>query len=413
MLQSTEHCTTFCDALAMRTRCATHFLLCIVVLCWKSGFVYRLQRDAAVQALESFVLLLMLPLCKGMPICLTDHLDRNPEKSLLRGKVGEIHSWQWHEQDVAEEYESTVVLKRLPVVEYVKFPGAKWKVPGISEPGVYPVVPVKRRWALDRNRQHPRLWIIRNQQPLAPAFAMTAHASQGQTLRAAIVDLNVSGDCTAQAGYVALSRVRRVNDLLIFRPFPHSLFTKQKVLGPDLLLRHLRGEKIDWQKLQARYSSKSGGGDCLQCHRRLLEEMPGQVCKDCVTRNDEQRQQQMAAHVDHGCTVCTKRKAWSEFPPSERGKKVRTCSECLQLPVCAECHKHAPELADGEQKFCNTCIQRHELQRRARMPPTLTRWRCKGKLARTQFSESQQQRAYRDHRTCLDCEQKHGPQHKS
>ena len=412
----------------------------------------------------------MLPLCKGMPVCLTDHLDRNPEKSLLRGKVGEIHSWQWHEQDVAEEYDSTVVLKRLPVVVYVKFPGAKWKVPGISEQGVYPVVPVKRRWALDRNRPHPHLWIIRHQLPLAPAFAMTAHASQGQTLRAAIVDLNASGDCTAQAGYVALSRVRRVNDLIIFRPFPHALFKKQKVLGPDFLLRHLRGERINWGKLQTRYSAESGKNACVQCHRQVLEAMPGQVCKECIARNDQQREQQIAGDAPEGCTVCKKRKAWSEFPQSERGKKMRTCSDCLQLPVCAQRHKHAAELVHGGEDFCNACIDRHEQQRRARSrtgkhecsvcaadkppqeyaraerakpvrtckqcqklpqcgqchkhfpqtllvdgrcascaPRALSCRGCKGKLDRDMFSPSQQKCSYRDHRTCLTCEQKCKP----
>ena len=29
----------------------------------------------------------MLPLAVGMPVALTDHIDRNPEKQLLRGKV--------------------------------------------------------------------------------------------------------------------------------------------------------------------------------------------------------------------------------------------------------------------------------------------------------------------------------------
>ena len=35
----------------------------------------------------------MLPLIQNMPVALTDHIDRSPEKQLLRGKVGYIHSW--------------------------------------------------------------------------------------------------------------------------------------------------------------------------------------------------------------------------------------------------------------------------------------------------------------------------------
>jgi len=35
----------------------------------------------------------MLPLVHGMPMSLTDHIDRNPKKQLLRGKIGYLHSW--------------------------------------------------------------------------------------------------------------------------------------------------------------------------------------------------------------------------------------------------------------------------------------------------------------------------------
>ena len=35
----------------------------------------------------------LLPLAIGLPVALTDHLDRNPEKNLLRGRIGYIDSW--------------------------------------------------------------------------------------------------------------------------------------------------------------------------------------------------------------------------------------------------------------------------------------------------------------------------------
>ena len=41
----------------------------------------------------------LLPLVKGLPVALTDHIDRNPDKRLLRGKVGHIHSWILHSSD--------------------------------------------------------------------------------------------------------------------------------------------------------------------------------------------------------------------------------------------------------------------------------------------------------------------------
>ena len=35
----------------------------------------------------------VLLLVHGMPVALTYHIDRNPQKQLLRGKIGHNHSW--------------------------------------------------------------------------------------------------------------------------------------------------------------------------------------------------------------------------------------------------------------------------------------------------------------------------------
>lgn len=59
--------------------------------------------------------------------------------------------------------------------------------------------------------------IKRSQLPVLPAFAMTVHKAQGLTLDKAIVDLD--GCHGTEAAYVMLSRVRRLEDLLILRPF--------------------------------------------------------------------------------------------------------------------------------------------------------------------------------------------------
>ena len=199
----------------------------------------------------------MFPLVKGMPVALADHIDRNPEKNLLRGTVGHIHSWVLHEDDRADEYASDAILHKLPKVVFVKFPGAKWKLQGMKEAGVYPITPTKRSWALDRHRKVPRLKIVREQLPLAPAFAMTAHASQGQTLDAAIVDLMISKESSPQTSYVALSRVRKAEDILIFRPFAREIFTRRRALGPELLIRRLRREEIDRAELEERLGAAS------------------------------------------------------------------------------------------------------------------------------------------------------------
>ena len=91
----------------------------------------------------------MLILGHGLPVALTDHIDRSPDKLLLRGRVGHVHSWIWAEND------------RLPTVVYVKFPGALWKLNGIDEPGVYPIQP-------------GAAGVVPGQEPASPKFSRSS-----------------------------------------------------------------------------------------------------------------------------------------------------------------------------------------------------------------------------------------------
>lgn len=116
-----------------------------------------------------------LPLAPGQRVALTVHLDRSPEKLLLKGATGRVHSWVWPEND------------QLPKVVYVKFDEATWQLDGIDEPGVYPIHPITKPWYLDKSRQPAVLLIRRTQIPLTPAYAMTAHSSQGKTLSAVLL----------------------------------------------------------------------------------------------------------------------------------------------------------------------------------------------------------------------------------
>ena len=115
----------------------------------------------------------MLPLIHGMPMALTDHIDRNPEKQLLRGTVGYLHSWVLAQGEQSVATSGVRPLLKLPPVVFLKFPGATWTLPGLKEPGLYPIRPKTNTWYLDKNRKHPVLKISRKQLPLAPAFAST------------------------------------------------------------------------------------------------------------------------------------------------------------------------------------------------------------------------------------------------
>eukprot|EP00434_Breviolum_minutum_P042312 symbB.v1.2.037656.t1/scaffold5622.1/size25200/1 len=144
----------------------------------------------------------MLPLAIGMKVALTQHLDRSTDKLLLKGTIGRVHSWQWNEND------------RLPSVVYVKFEKVGWQLDGIDEPGVYPIRPVTEDWYLDARRTPSVLKIKRRQVPLSPAYAMTAHSSQGKTLAAVLLDLNVDKKVDTTFGTVAASRVQELHRLV-------------------------------------------------------------------------------------------------------------------------------------------------------------------------------------------------------
>ena len=132
----------------------------------------------------------MLPLCEGMPVFLTDQVNRKRNFKLLKGRKGCVRGWQ-HATDGAVPAEpGTVVWNELPKAVLVEFPGATFQLPGLAK-GVYPITPQRRTWFLDEGRKRPCLAVTRKQLRLLPAFAMTAHQAQGQTLEAGVIaDLN-------------------------------------------------------------------------------------------------------------------------------------------------------------------------------------------------------------------------------
>ena len=65
-------------------------------------------------------LLGMLPLVRGMPIYLTNHVDRS-QKALLRGRSGVIMDWELDENEPMPPKDRDHHLQYLPRCVYVKF----------------------------------------------------------------------------------------------------------------------------------------------------------------------------------------------------------------------------------------------------------------------------------------------------
>ena len=364
----------------------------------------------------------ILPLMKGMPVAMTDHIDRSNDKRILRGRVGHVHSWVLDKEETSCFENGKRILQTLPRVIFVKFTDkdgndVDWTLEGMTEPGLYPIVPVKRDWYLDKGRLHPMLRLTRNQLPLMPAFAMTAHAAQGQTFsNGAIVDLRLGGSSSAMASYVAITRVTKRKDLLIYRPFPRKLFENGQKPGLELLMKVLRGEDINWARLEEEHMPKKY---CPGCYRfkpkqdyHLCEwnkDNERGNCKDCIKR----RTKQGAPFECNNCYEWFCKEAFEEHQRDHKSTHTRVCVGCRETRACVVCGEEQSEKFftpgewvharqnDGRGK-CRACCERSEAGK----------WYCKGcqtRKSKMEFSQWIMTKGPSQHNTtrCDTCRDKH------
>ena len=274
----------------------------------------------------------MLPLAIGMKVALTQHLDRSTDKLLLKGTIGRVHSWQWNEND------------RLPSVVYVKFEKAGWQLDGIDEPGVYPIRPVTEDWYLDARRTPSVLKIKRRQVPLSPAYAMTAHSSQGKTLAAVLLDLNVDKKVDTTFGTVAASRVRCREDCLILRSFPQWLFQRGMNEGPSLLLQTLRGESIDWAAFR---EGRKPFASCRKCEQvRSLEGF------------EHEQWENVRKNLPAMCMRCKHGESGPASRKLDSGTQKYVCDQC-KVNKIEDCFPRAQLKQEGEtsKELCLSCCK--------------------------------------------------------
>ena len=124
------------------------------------------------------------------------------------------------------------ICNRVPLAVVVKFVG-------FDKP-----IPVARSADTLYLKEDTATCVRRLQIPLVPDYGTTAHGSQGATLDSVMVDLNLPDNGDGTAAYVALSRVRRREDLSILRAFdPDSVrrsgvISQLSVVGRLLLTSH-------------------------------------------------------------------------------------------------------------------------------------------------------------------------------
>ena len=117
---------------------------------------------------------------------------------------------------------------------------------------------------------------------------------------------------------------------MIYRSFDRDLFTKDSPKGPELLLKTLRGEHIDWKAIEEQHTPSLR---CVQCDFVILKDgfLASQwsrkdafsCCRKCV-------QQKKDAGTPYECTNCH---FWTCVETFKRDKLDARCGR----RVCKDC----------------------------------------------------------------------------
>lgn len=181
--------------------------------------------------------------------------------------------------------------------------------------------------------------------PVAPDFARTAYSMQGFTLPEGKVDLNMSSNTDPVTGYIALSRFKKADDVVIMQPFDISVFKQGAADQPVLLLRHLHGEDIS-AAVEARSTCQEQQKKRQKTkHDRAAaireRDMSGKTAvakhNKRKTKSDEAMQRKKGKrHVEVKCVTCGKSMQSNQFSKSRFHKrKARPhqliCNTCLTM----------------------------------------------------------------------------------
>ncbi|CAK0873882.1 unnamed protein product [Prorocentrum cordatum] len=293
----------------------------------------------------------VLPIFEGMRARFT--ATENAEAGACKHSWGTVTGWVLHPDDskLVKDHRSEpeLVLQHVPEAIMVQIPGNTAPRFGNQPAGVFPVKQKEVSW--DRSPGFKAM-VKRAGFPLVPHFAAAAHCVTGATLPQAIIDLldarTTPRSSMVPTGYVAISRTRRADDLIITQPFSPMLFRQGHQTGPWLLHSMTAGEltteqaKAGWAKAEKEAASKSSKkvvdatfqrGDCHQ--RKRAGNFPGSGMRT-------------SDPVDHAvavlsqgawrrCALCVQKQAGKagigvqparSAPFSSRGADVLECCKC-------------------------------------------------------------------------------------
>ena len=267
---------------------------------------------------------------------------------------------------------------------------------------------------------------------------------------------------------VAASRVRSRHDALILRPFPLWLFQRGAVEGPQLLLKTLRGEEIDWAAYregrkpfatcslcqqvrdidgfeyeQWEKVRSNQTGSCMWCkskekgpHKRKLESGTIKyVCGKCKVNKIEDcypraQLKQMDEEVKPTCLACCKALDQLKCSQCEKVKPVEDFEGVMvtlpeRMTACKLCQEEVKKNSNRRRKGWFTCRGCQALLPSRAAPPEAGRQQqrcltcasrntrqkdettCRNEGCKRKFEERQVQGQPRK-RYCPACRQKGG-----
>ena len=161
----------------------------------------------------------------GMPVIVTKNIFT--ELGITNGTKGVIKSihFEGGQSGISENSTGFHHLKHTPKCIIVELDDINVRPLDGLPPNHIPIVTKRGSFQVYTGGKE-KLSINRRHFPLVPRFSCTAHKSQGETLSKAIVDLVPQANNKTvgiEHAYVPLSRVRRLNDLTILRPFDPSI----------------------------------------------------------------------------------------------------------------------------------------------------------------------------------------------
>ncbi|KAJ3965602.1 hypothetical protein EV361DRAFT_810428 [Lentinula raphanica] len=154
----------------------------------------------------------ILPLCHGMPVIIRHNFAT--ELNITKGQRGVVYSWQSRKGLLDHEYLQVLFVLLIN-------PPSAIQVEGLPA-NVVPI-PCRENKGYVTLPDDTKIYIGRKQVDILLGFAMTAYASQGQSLSKNATDLNTLND--HHAFYTALSRSKTYNNTIILQGFDHKYIT--------------------------------------------------------------------------------------------------------------------------------------------------------------------------------------------